>query len=286
MAGSLHAVATRTAELTQLFIYPVKSCRGIALRESRVTVRGLDHDREWMVVDGAGNFLTQRQHPRMALIETRLTAQSLQLAAEGRGSIEVPLQGARERRSVRVWRHECGAFDEGDAAARWLGGFLGMPVRLVRFDPAHRRLSNREWAGGLSAENRFTDGYPLLLVSQESLDELNRRLAGAGPLPMDRFRPNLVIRGAGAHAEDNLLSLRSDGIELRPVKPCTRCPITTTNQQTAATGAEPLRTLAMYRRDLHLGGVAFGMNTLLVAGDGETLRVGMQLRIETASSQE
>ncbi len=270
-----------TAELTGLFIYPVKSCRGIALREGRVTARGLDHDREWMIVDGAGNFLTQRQHPRMALIETRLTGDSLQLAIESGGCLDVPLQtAARERRTVRVWRHECEAFDEGDAAARWLGGFLGMPVRLVRFDPLHHRFSSREWTGGISAENRFTDGYPMLLVSEESLDELNRRLGDAGPLPMDRFRPNLVIRGAGSHVEDGLHSLRAGGIELRPVKPCTRCPITTTNQQTAVAGKEPLRTLATYRRDERLGGVTFGMNTLLASGEGGRLAVGMELRIE------
>jgi hypothetical protein len=267
-----------TATLTGLFIYPVKSCRGIALRESRVTARGLDHDREWMIVDATGNFLTQRQLPRMALIETQLTRDALVLSSAGANPIEVPLQNAaRELRSVQVWRHECGAFDEDDDAAHWLSDLLDRPVRLVRFDPEHRRSSNREWTGGIAAENRFTDGYPMLLVSEESLDELNRRLGDAGPLPMDRFRPNVVIRGVGAHGEDRLRSLHVGDIELRPIKPCTRCPITATDQRSAVTGAEPLRTLATYRRDQRLGGVTFGMNTILAAGDGLTLRVGTVL---------
>lgn len=269
----------RRVTLTGLFVHPVKSCRGIALEECALTPRGLEHDREWMIVDADGNFLTQRQHPRLALIEMQLTSKALQLGATGHGQIEVPLAlRTMPRRRVRVWRHDCEALNEGEAAAEWLSAFLGQPARLVRFDPAHRRLSNTEWTGGLEAENRFSDGYPLLVLSEESLAELNRRIGE--PLPLDRFRPNLVICGAGPHAEDFARTLKTRGVELRLVKPCVRCRITTTDQRTAEMGKEPLRTLATYRHDERLGGVTFGMNTIVIAGAGKTLRRGMTFQFE------
>jgi uncharacterized protein YcbX len=273
--------AVRLVTLTHLFIYPVKSCRGLALDQAVLTARGLEHDREWMIVDADGNFLTQRQHPRLALIETELTGQTLRLRVPGQAPLEVPLAlRPGPRRRVRVWRHECEALDEGGAAAEWLQAFLGQPVRLVRFDPGHRRLSNPEWTGGLEAENRFSDGYPLLVLSEESLEELNRRIGAVSPLPLDRFRPNLVLRGAGPHAEDVARALKTPDVELRPVKPCVRCRITATDQRTAAVGREPLRTLATYRHDERLGGVTFGVNAIVLAGAGKTLRRGMTFRIE------
>jgi uncharacterized protein YcbX len=271
--------AERRVTLTGLFIHPVKSCRGLALEAAALTARGLEHDREWMIVGTDGVFLTQRQLPRLALIETELTADALHLRAPGHGSIAVPLAlRTMPRRRVHVWRHDCDALDEGDAAAGWLAGFLGQAMRLVRFDPAHRRLSNAEWTGGLEAENRFSDGYPLLVLSEESLAELNRRIGAPIPLPLDRFRLNLVIRGAGPHAEDFARTLTAHGVELRLVKPCVRCRITATDQRTAEVGKEPLRTLATYRHDEQLGGVTFGMNAIVVAGAGTTLRRGMSLR--------
>jgi uncharacterized protein YcbX len=251
--------AARQVTLTGLFVYPVKSCRGIALEEAVLTKRGLEHDREWMIVDADGSFLTQRQ-----------------LHAPEQGEIELPLTTrALTRRRVRVWRHECEAWDEGDTVADWLTAVLGQLVRLVRFDPAHRRLSNTEWTGALEAENRFSDGYPVLVLSEESLAELNRRIGARVPLPLDRFRANLVIEGAGPHAEDSARTLKSQGVELRPVKPCVRCRITATDQLTAEVGTEPLRTLATYRHDEQLGGVTFGMNAIVAAGAGTTLRRGM-----------
>jgi uncharacterized protein len=268
--------AARQVTLTGLFVYPVKSCRGIALEEAVLTKRGLEHDREWMIVDADGSFLTQRQLPRLALMETELTPDTLQLRAPEQGEIELPLTTrALTRRRVRVWRHECEALDEGDTVADWLTAVLGQLVRLVRFDPAHRRLSNTEWTGALEAENRFSDGYPVLVLSEESLAELNRRIGARVPLPLDRFRANLVIQGAGPHAEDSARTLKSQGVELRPVKPCVRCRITATDQLTAEVGTEPLRTLATYRHDEQLGGVTFGMNAIVAAGAGTTLRRGM-----------
>jgi uncharacterized protein YcbX len=280
-----------------LHVYPVKSCRGVALLEARLGVRGLEWDREWMVVGEDGRFLTQREHPALAKVGVSLAPDALGLSAPGRATFRVPLEpgeAGRTMRAVEVWGHRCAALDEGDAVAAWWSAFVGAPVRLVRFDPRHRRLSSLEWTGGLEAENGFSDGYPLLVLSEESLEDLNARIAAAeggrgreagtagggsaaasaGGLLMNRFRPNLVVRGGGAGAEDRVRDLRRDGIHLRVVKPCARCRITTTDQDTAQVGAEPLRTLATYRRDARVGGVVFGQNTICIDGVGRVLRVG------------
>ena len=265
------------ATITGLQIYPVKSCRGISLTAAELTSCGLAHDREWMVVDAEGQFLTQRTLPRMGLIGTALTSDTLRLSAPGQAdALELPLAGSdRPHCRVRVWRDDCAAQDEGSAAAGWFSAFLGQAVRLVRFDPAHRRLSDPQWTHGVDAENRFSDGYPLLVIGEESLEDLNRRLDVA--LPMNRFRPNIVLRGLGSHGEDDANVLRGDDFEIRLVKPCERCSITTTDQTTAAVGKEPLRTLATYRRDLGLGGVTFGMNGIVTAHAGTQLAVGMTM---------
>lgn len=264
--------------VTALYIYPVKSCRGIAVTEAAVQEQGLQHDREWMAVDENHVFLTQRTEPRMALVETSLTPDHLVLSAPGAPPLQISLsqQDRPPDLTARVWKDDCAALDEGDAAAAWLSAFLRRPCRLVRFAPGQRRLSSHEWTGGIDAENRFSDGYPVLIISDESLDELNRRLDE--PLPMDRFRPNIVIRGLNRpHGEDAVHTLTQEGLTLQMVKPCDRCRITTTDQQTAETGKEPLRTLAQYRRDARLGGVTFGMNAIITHGTGHLLKVGAEL---------
>lgn len=264
--------------VTGLFTYPVKSCRGIALSAAAVTTRGLPYDREWMVVDENGVFLTQRTLPRMALVSTALIDDSLILSAPGaEAPLMIPLvRNHMATRQVRVWRDDCAALDEGNEAASWFSTLLERPCRLVRFAPMQRRLSAHEWTGGLDAENQFSDGYPILIISEESLEELNRRLDE--PLPMNRFRPNVVLRGLGAHGEDHVRTLTLGGLELRLVKPCDRCRITTTDQHTGEVGKEPLRTLATYRREATLGGVTFGMNAIVTQGFGQELTVGAKLQ--------
>lgn len=263
--------------VSSLHIYPVKSCRGISLPITELTPRGLARDREWMVVDAAGRFLTQRELPRMALVKTEFAADHLRLSAPGQSEfLELPLaERTLPHRPVRVWDDDCEALDEGEEAAEWFGRFLGKSARLVRFDPAHRRLSSHEWTRSVDAENRFSDAFPVLIISEESLDELNRRLTS--PLPMNRFRPNIVVRGSGAHGEDHIDALDGDGFEIRLVKPCVRCRITATDQATAEVGKEPLQTLATYRRDAVLEGVTFGMNGIVAARPGARLAVGMRL---------
>jgi uncharacterized protein YcbX len=263
--------------ISSLHVYPVKSCRGVSLDEASITAAGLEFDREWMVVSPAGRFITQREEPRLARIATRLADGGLLLSAEGGTSVTVPWDVRGTAVEVTVWRDRCRAFDQGEAVARWLADFLGRPVRLVRFDPEHRRASDASWTGGVDALSRFSDGFALLAISRASLEDLNSRLPE--PLPMDRFRPNLVLDGLPPYGEDALGDLVAGGVRLRRVKPCTRCAITTTNQVTGAVeGDEPLRTLKSYRWDAALRGVAFGQNLIVVAGTGERLRIGQELR--------
>lgn len=265
-----------TITVTGLSIHPVKSCAGIEVREAPLTRRGLAWDREWALSDAEGLVVTQRQHPRLALVRTSLDARSLNLTAPGREPLALPLmlRPMREGR-VRLWGLDVPGLDEGDEAAAWFSSFLGVPCRLLRFNPAARRLSKMEWTGGVEAENSYSDGYPLLLAAEESLADLNARIRGAEALPMNRFRANLVVKGGGPFDEDRWQTLESGGILLRVVKPCTRCPITTTDQATAAVGKEPLTTLATFRRDEKLGGVTFAQNVIAIRGFGCWLRVGM-----------
>ena len=259
--------------IAALQVYPVKSCAGIALDTARLHPTGLAHDREWMVVDPVGHFLTQRDAPRMALLGTALDASTLTLRA-GDAALQLPLDHDGPLREVVVWRSRVPAFDAGEPAAQLLSDFLGRPARLVRFDRRHARLSNQDWTGAQQAPNFFSDGYPVLVVSQASLADLNRRLAV--PLPMDRFRPNVVLGGVGPWAEDALGDVAFGEARLRIVKPCTRCVITTTDQARGERdGEEPMRTLKTFRYDAALRGVAFGQNAIVLQ-EG-VLRVGLAL---------
>jgi uncharacterized protein YcbX len=260
------------ASVASLHVYPVKSCRGIALETSPVSDRGLAFDREWMVVDGDGRFVTQRDLPRLALIEPSLLGGALELSSPGCGRLAVPLSMDGAARGVTVWNDSFPAVDQGDEAAAWLSSALQQSVRLVRFDPVVRRYCNVSYAGETGAHTAFADAYPLLILSEASLADLNSRLGE--PLPMNRFRPNVVLSGIDAYDEDHIDEIRAGGIAFKLVKRCTRCQITTTDQSTAVVGNEPLSTLAGYRMNAELGGVTFGMNAIVVAGAGLALHRG------------
>ena len=240
-------------------------------------------------------FVTQREYPRLALVGTRLDDQALVLSAPGAADLVIAFGLApdsapdadRPRVSAVVWRDTVPAIDEGDAAAEWISAFIGLKLRLVRFDPAFRRLSNRAYAGDSGAHTAFADGYPVLVIGSASLTELNGRLGsrGADALPMNRFRPNIVIDGLDAYDEDHLSTIDiGDGVRLRFVKPCVRCRITTTDQETAqvADGLdnEPLATLASYRIDSRLDGVTFGVNAIVERGAGAPITRGAVVGIE------
>ncbi|GAD23776.1 MOSC domain-containing protein [Acidovorax sp. MR-S7] len=267
--------------IARLFIHPVKSCAGIEVREALLTDTGLNLDRAWMVVDPQGVFLTQRDWPRMALVRPELRSSDLVLRAPGMLALHLSLDRVEQPATVRVWDDTVPAWDMGAVAAQWFTDFLGTPCRLVRFDPAHRRLSSLKWTGGVEAPNQFADGFPVLVASQASLDGLNERLAAGGhaAVGMERFRPNLVIAGVEAHDEDRIdgLHILADGGEawLQHVKPCTRCPIPDIDPATAQRGTAVGDTLRGYRQDARMnGGITFGMNAIVREGAGLLLRVG------------
>ena len=263
--------------IASLHVYPVKSCRGVERTDARLTEAGLEHDREWMIVTPQWRFVTQREQPRLALIATGLDQQGLNLSAPGAPTVAVPFDFKGDSVQATVWRDRCNAHDQGDAVAHWLSDFAGRPLRLVRFDPAHRRPSDTAWTGAVDAVSRFADGFALLAISLASLADLNTRLPA--PLPMNRFRPNLVLDGLPPYGEDTVGDLVAGAVRLRRVKPCARCSITTTNQATGVVdGDEPLRTLKTYRWDAALRGVTFGQNLIVVTGDGERVCAGMELR--------
>ena len=276
-----HADPEVTATIAALVVYPVKSCAGVPVQEVVLTETGLDLDRAWMVVDAQGCFVSQRELPRMALIRPQLKTYEIVLRAPGMLALHLAIDTVETPVRVEVWDDEVSAYDMGAVAAQWFSDFLGEPLRLVRFDPAHRRLSSLKWTGGVEAPNQFSDGFPVLVTSEASLDELNGRLAAAGHerVEMARFRPNLVLGGVQAHDEDrlDLLRITTDGgvAELKPVKPCARCPIPNIDPATAAFSPAVGDTLQAYRQDSRVNGaVTFGMNAIVVQGDGLLLRVG------------
>ncbi len=276
-----HADPEVTATIAALVVYPVKSCAGVPVQEVVLTETGLDLDRAWMVVDAQGCFVSQRELPRMALIRPQLKTYEIVLRAPGMLALHLAIDTVETPVRVEVWDDEVSAYDMGAVAAQWFSDFLGEPLRLVRFDPAHRRLSSLKWTGGVEAPNQFSDGFPVLVTSEASLDELNGRLAAAGHerVEMARFRPNLVLGGVQAHDEDrlDLLRIATDGgvAELKPVKPCARCPIPNIDPATAAFSPAVGDTLQAYRQDSRVNGaVTFGMNAIVVQGDGLLLRVG------------
>jgi uncharacterized protein YcbX len=266
------------ASLTALNVYPVKSCRGIPLRRALVTETGLADDRHWMMVRPNGRFVTQRELPRLALIGTAVSAQGLQLTAPGMPPLSVSREAPGAALGIVVWKFAGSGIDYGDAAAAWCTQYLDTPLRLVRFDDRQQRVCNPEWTQGMRAITKFADGYPVLVISRASLAELNSRLAKE--LPMARFRPNVVIDEVGAYDEDRIHELTTGEVTLRMVKPCTRCSITTTDQESGAVdGIEPLATLKTYRFDRELGGVCFGQNAIVVRGVGAQLRVGEKFAV-------
>ena len=281
-----------TAHIQRLFIYPVKSCAGIELTESPLCEFGLDLDRAWMVVDASGDFVTQRELPRMALIKPQLKMNELILRAPGMLALHVNIDAVEAPAQVTVWHDTVSAYDMGAVAAQWFTDFLsltdaGLPganapkFRMVRFDPDHKRLANVTWTKGVEAMTQFADGFPMLVLSQASLDALNAKLVAAGQaaVGIERFRPNIVLSGVDAHDEDRLNGLTiatTEGpVALSLVKPCPRCPIPNIDPKTAISSPTVGDMLQTYRQDPRIGGsITFGMNAITTTGFDTVLRVG------------
>lgn len=246
-------------KLTTITYYPVKSMRGWDVPQAIMTPRGLENDRLIMVTDPDGMFFTQRELPRLAAIHPDLDGDSLTLTAPGMDALRLDLRRAGEVRPVTIWDSETEAIDQGQVASAWLSGLLGRDVRLVRLTDDAVIPVTSHYAVTPDDEVSFADGFPVLIVSQESLDDLNARMET--PVPMSRFRPNLVVSGFGPFAEDNWKRIRIGKIELAVVKPCARCLVTTHDQTTGERmGKEPLRTLATFRK---VGShVMFAMNAI------------------------
>lgn len=277
--------------LTELNLYPIKSCAGISLREATLTPAGLMsqhiYDREWMVVDENGLALTQREFPKMALIEPRIKADTLELRAPGMLRFEIPLDlpdPADEKIiRVKVWDDEVDAYDCDDTTALWFSNVLGTTCRLVRFHPNAQRSASKQWTDGLEVPALFSDGFPMLVIGTGSLADLNEKLVAQGrsALPMNRFRPSMVFSDIAPFEEDFAKQYKMGEASLKPVKPCPRCPMPSIDQATGEFGPDPLDILRTYRVDPKIDdGIAFGMNTILLTGAGQVVRVGQNVDME------
>jgi uncharacterized protein YcbX len=252
--------------IASLHVYPVKSGRVIDLDSSRIGPRGLEHDRQWMLVTAAGRFVTQRTHATLALLTATPDDGGIMLAHPRAGSIRIdsPLPMATapgDWRRVMVWKREIEAIDAGEDAARFATAVIGEPARIVS-----------------GASDHFADGYPLLVCTLASLADLNRRLPET--LPMSRFRPNVVLEGAEAWQEDAIRGLRVGGVRLKFVKPCTRCVMTGIDQHTGVAGLSPLPVLRQFRFDKNVLGVTFGQTARVEGETGGILRVGDAVEVE------
>ena len=291
------------ARLTELWIYPIKSCAGVSVSQAVLTPFGLASDRTWMVVDAQGDMVTQRDFQRMALIQPIQVPTgddampAWQLQAPGMANLPLVPNTTSMPVTVRVWQDTVSAFDMGPACGQWLTEFLGSdsamdrgPLRLVQFDARHKRVASLTWTQGVEALNQFSDGFPILVASTASLAELNGRLAqqGVAAVDMRRFRPNVVLGDTAEHAllphdEDRvgLMTMATEEgvpVQLQPVKPCPRCPIPNIDPDTALTAPVVGDTLQQYRQDARVqGGITFGMNAITVQGVGQVLRVGQHV---------
>jgi uncharacterized protein YcbX len=270
------------ATLSDVFIYPVKSMRGIPCQKATLVATGLEWDRQWMVVDGNGTFLSQRTHPRLARIVPGVTREALVLNAPGMPLLRISYLATGERLAVRVWKDACTGIHQGSAADAWLSEALGAAVRLVRVAPDMQRNASAQFAGDTAAPLNFPDGYPILVCNEASLEDLNARLPE--PIAMQRFRPNLVLAGLPAWAEDEIDTITAGGVTLRLVKPCTRCAIPSLNHLTGEASIDPLPVLRTFRWSRELHGITFGENAVVMSGVGDELTRGSPCRVSFAPS--
>lgn len=276
-----------------IMIYPIKSCRGISVAQATISSTGFRWDRQWVVVNSRGRAYTQRVEPKLALVQTHLPTQAfsphsqldnhsfLEIKAPGMEVLKVPLVKCGEKvDGISVWEWSGSALDEGDAAANWFTNYLGKPSRLVRFNNASD-VRNVEPGYSTGHTVMFADMYPFLLLSQGSMDALNALLKE--PLPVNRFRPNILVEGCEPFSEDLWSEMRINDATFQGVKLCSRCKVPTINQETGADGgSEPTETLLSFRSDKALrpdkkqqkGRVYFGQNVVCSQGNGKSIKVG------------
>jgi len=261
--------------ISGLYIYPVKSLGGIAVNETKLTDRGFEHDRRWMLVDAECNFISQRDVNNMSLLKASLTTGNLviQHLYKPGNVLSVPLHSENDNLvTVNIWDDVCEAVYVSKEADEWFSEMLSQECRLVYMPDQTQRLIDVTYANNNEITS-FSDGYPLLLIGQASLEDLNNRLAE--PVAMNRFRPNIVFTGGTAFQEDNMKAFEISGINFYGVKPCARCVITTIDQSTGLKGKEPLKTLSTYRS--RNNNIYFGQN-LLYNGTG-SLKIGDRINL-------
>jgi uncharacterized protein YcbX len=264
----------RMISVSNLTYYPIKACRGFDLAETQVERMGLVNDRRMMVVTPEGEFLTQREHAKLALVTPTLKNGTVTLSAPNFDSIQFVTQTSGTPIPVNIWKSKgVGAIDQGDETAQWFSDWLGAPVRLVHINPNFKRSLNPDYAVSPEDHTGFADGYPILVISEASLQDLNSKLDSA--LPMNRFRPNLVVKGCAPFAEDTWKRIRIGSMEMALVKPCPRCVVTTIDKETLKRDKEPLKTLSAYRNQN--GGAMFGMNVIPL-NEGN-IKIGMEVEV-------
>jgi uncharacterized protein YcbX len=265
------------AIIRELNIYPLKSGRAVPRNEAVLASTGFEWDRHWMAASPEGVFMTQRTQPRLALIESEIGAEDLTLRTPGQQPLRVPLNPGGQTRIARIWKDNISALDYGELAAQWLTQAVGFPARLLRASPVLDRNANPEFAGSTHAPVAFPDGFPILVCNLASLEDLNSRMPE--PVPIERFRPNIVLEGLEPFEEDRISELNFGDVVLRLVKPCTRCVITSTDQRTGEPSTNPLPVLRGFRFNKQLMGVTFGENAVIARGAGEVLRRGMKCTV-------
>ena len=274
-----------TAEISGLTIYPVKSMQGIELERAELTLHGLQNDRRFMVVRANGRFVTQRDLSRLALVQTSLDEDGIVLSMDGHGSVTVPfLADDGERIQTKVWGDECETVDQGESISRWLTSALESSgtLKLVRMAPGFVRPQSQPENLGTKTATHFADAAPFLVANESSLDVLNRELKtrGHSSVPMNRFRPNIVVRGLAPFAEHEIAELSSENYRLGLCHPCERCVVTTIDQATGIKnpGRQPFTTLG----DINpMPGTkrapAFAQNAILKEGEGQAIALGDRL---------
>jgi uncharacterized protein YcbX len=277
-------------KITDLFIYPVKSLQGIRLERSQLSVEGLPYDRQWMLVDSQGHFVTQRQLPKLATISTTITAKELILTHADAGELVIPLEKLPVNAiEVTVWESTLIALNEGEVATEWLrkaiGLFRGQALRLVRFDKQQSRPTKAKYLqAGEVSQTHFADGFPYLVTSLRSLELVNQALKeqGASPITMERFRPNIVVDGFDAPFDELFnrdIEHANSEYSLSIRKPCERCPVTTVDQTTGIreTSTQPLTVLTSLNPLSDRKGAYFGGNAILTQGEEALIKIGDRL---------
>ncbi|MBX5461334.1 MAG: MOSC N-terminal beta barrel domain-containing protein [Steroidobacteraceae bacterium] len=266
-----------SAVVRELYVYPFKSARAVPKQHVRLGATGIEWDRHWMAANRDGVFMSQRTQPRLARIVPEIGEDALTLHAPDLEPLTLPLQPAGDARPARVWDDTVTALDQGDTASAWLSRAVGEEARLLRISPVLDRRASARYAGANPPPVTFVDGFPLLIVNLASLDALNARMPD--PVPLERFRPNVVLEGLEPFAEDRIDAIHIGPVTLRLVKPCTRCVITATDQRTGEPSTNPLPVLRQFRFDRTLKGVKFGENAIITAGVGQILERGARCTV-------